>query len=72
MAAWHMPELKPDREKGHPRSYFGKGDYGRHFHGEFATFKALLEYAVSQRARILAPTTLEWQAPILDSTFPIG
>jgi non-lysosomal glucosylceramidase len=69
MVAWYMPEMEPDRQNGHPRSYFGQGDYSRYYHNYFKNIQSLADYTTVEGHRILQQTQ-EWQTLILESNLP--
>ncbi len=69
MVAWYMPEMEPDRQNGHPRSYSGKADYSRYYHNYFKNIQSLADYATAEGQRILQQTQ-EWQTPVLESNLP--
>ncbi len=68
MITWYYPELvMPDDV--HPNQTFPSSDFGRYFHNYFNDLESLVTYAAANRERIL-DQTLEWQKPILESTYP--
>lgn len=70
MLAWFFPELKIDKEKAIPGSYWAGGsDYGRYFHNYFNDLSSLAAYAFDHHHELLAKT-IEWQQPVLQSTLP--
>ncbi len=69
MVAWYYPQLKIDREKAHPKSYFGTQDYGRYFHKFFDGISDIVAYSAQNYSRI-HEGTVEWHKPILESTYP--
>jgi len=70
MLVWYFPELIIDKEHAEPGSYWGGGsDYGRYFHNFFPDLRSLAGYAIASHDSLF-DGTIEWQRPILRSSYP--